>query len=66
MKRFGAEEHEIFSWILVKVIFRRDGVLLAEDRVGKLTDYVSPNESQKAFAEVPWQVIGVNTPSQLA
>ena len=41
---------------LVKIKSRRDGVSLAENPVGKLTNRVSPNESQKSFAEVPWQV----------
>ena len=45
---------------------RRDGVPLVEIWAGKLTDCVSPNESQKFFAEVPWQVRQVATPSQLA
>ena len=60
------EEQQIFSGKLVKIRFRRDGVLLVEIRVRKLTDCVSPNESQKSFAEVSWQVREVPTPSQLA
>ena len=50
----GAEEEQrIFSEKLVKIRSRRDGVPLVEIRFGKLTDCISPNESQKAFAEVP-------------
>ena len=60
------EEQQIFSGKLVKIRSRRDGVPLLQIRVGKLTDCVSPNESQKSFAEVPWQVRVVPTPSQLA
>ena len=50
------EEQQIFSGKFVKIRSRRDGVPLVEIWVGKLTDWVSPNESQKSFAEVPWQV----------
>ncbi len=50
----------------VKIRSRRDGVPLVEIPVGKLRDCVGPNESQKSFAEVPWQVRKVTTPSQLA
>ena len=57
------EEQQIFSGLLVKIRSRRDAVLLVEIRVGKLTDCVSPNESQKSFAEVPWQVREVATPT---
>ena len=60
------EEQQIFSVKLVKIRSRRDGVPLVEIMVGKLTDCVSPDESQKSFAEVPWQVREVPTPSQLA
>ena len=49
----GAEEEQIFSGKLVKIRSRKDGVPLVEIRVGKLTECVNPNESQKAFAEVP-------------
>ena len=47
------EEQQIFSGKLVKIRSRRDGVPLVEIQVGKLTDCVSPNESQKYFAEMP-------------
>ena len=60
----GAEEEQhILTWKLVKIKSRRDGVPLVEIRVGKLTDCVIPVESQKSFAEVPWQVREVPTPS---
>ena len=53
-EQIGAEEErQIFSGKLVKIRSRRDGVPLVEIRVGKLTDFFSPNESQKFFAEVP-------------
>ena len=60
------EEQQIFSGKLVKIRSRRDGVPLVEIWVWKLTDCGSPNESQKFFAEVPWQVREVPTSSQLA
>ena len=60
------EEQQIFSGKFVKIRSRKDGAPLVEIQVGKLTDCVSPNESQKSFAEVPWQVREVPTPSQLA
>ena len=60
------EEQQIFSEKLVKIRFRSDGVPLVEIRVRKLTDCVRTNEWQKSFAEVPWQVRQVPTPSQLA
>ena len=60
------EEQQIFSGKFVKIRSGRDIVPLVEIRVRKLTDWVSSNESQKAFAEVPWQVREVPTPSQLA
>ena len=50
------EEQQIFSGKFVKIRSRRDEVPLVEIRVGKLTDCVSPNELQKSFAEVPWQL----------
>ena len=62
----GAErEQQIFSGKLVKIKSRRDGVPLVEILVGKLTECVSLNESQKSFAEKPWQVREVPTPRQL-
>ena len=60
------EEQQIFSGKFVEMRSTRDGVPLVEIQVGKLTDYVSPNESQKSFAEMPGQVREVPTPSQLA
>ena len=60
------EEHPIFSVKLVKIRSRRDGVPLVEILLGKLTDCGSPNESQKSFAEEPWQVREGPTPIQLA
>ena len=60
------EEQQTFPGKLVKIKSRRDAVPLPEIRVGKFTDYVSPNESQKSFAEVPWQVREELTHSQLA
>ena len=59
------EEQQTFSGKLVKIRSRRDGVPFVEILFGKLTDCVSPNESQKSFAKVPWQVREVPTPSQL-
>ena len=47
------EEQQILSGKFVKIRSRRDGVPLVEIWVEKLTDCVSPNESQKFFAEVP-------------
>ena len=50
----GAEEdQQIFSGKFIKIRSKRDGVPLVEIQVGKLTDSVSPNESQMSFAEVP-------------
>ena len=60
------EEQQIFSGKLVKIRSRRDGIPLVEIWVWKFTDCVSPNESEKCFAKVPWQVTEVPTPSQLA
>ena len=60
------EEQQTFSRKFVKIKSRRDGVPLAANWVGKFTDCVGPNESQKSFAEVPWQVREVPTPRQLA
>ena len=57
------EEQQIFSWKLVKIRSSRDGAPLVEIRVGKLRDCVGPNEPYKFFAEVPWQVREVPTPS---
>ena len=60
------EEQQIFSGEFVKIRSRRDRVPLVEIRVEKVIDRVSPNESHKSFAEVPWQVRELPTPSQLA
>ena len=60
------EEQQIFSGKFVKIRSRRDRVPLVEIRDGKLTNCVTPNESQKSFVEVPWQVREVPTHSQLA
>ena len=60
------EEQETFSGKLVKIISRKDGIMLVEILVLKLTDCVSPNELQKSFAEEPWQVREVHTASQMA
>ena len=60
------EEQQIFTGKFVKIRSRRDGVPFVEIRVGKLIDCVSPDESQKSFAEEPWKVREVHTPSQLA
>ena len=60
------EEQQMVSGKLVKIRSRRDGVLLVQILVRKLTDCVSSNESQKSFAEEPWQVREGPTPIQLA
>ena len=57
------EEQQTFSGKLVKIISRKDGIMLVEILVWKLTDCVSPNESQKSFAEEPWQERELPTPS---
>ena len=45
---------------------RRENLPLGEIRVGTFTDWVSPMESQESFAEVPWLVREVLTPSQMS
>ena len=55
------EEQQILAGKLVKTKSKRSGVPLTEISVGKLTDCVSPNESQKSFAEVSRQVRGAYT-----
>ena len=60
------EEQQTFAGKLVKTKSRRNDALLTEFRVGKLTDCVNPNESQKSFVEVPRQVKVVPTPSEQA
>ena len=44
----------------------RENLPLGEILVRKVTQWVSPTESSKSFAEVPWLVREVPTPSQYA
>ena len=60
------EEQQIFSGKLVKIGSRRDRVPLVEIRVDPGRVQVDRlRQSQKSFAEVPWQVREVPTPIQL-
>jgi len=60
------EEQDTLAGKFVILKSRKEYFPLKEIQVGRFTDRVSPMESQKSFAEVPWLIREVPTHCQFA